>query len=668
MRSTFFALFLLTQVSLPALAGSNAGGTLVLHALDLAYTTDGSVYCNQAPPRECEAINPTSSGAPLQVYTVLAVFSAGNKPRLRGVEFGVSYSGVLIDDWGSCAEVEDPMSGWPASGTGTVVVWSQAQTERIVPIYWFAGYLASLTDAPSLELTPHPQNGGHFGDDHVPTHLDGIAGYGTMGFGQAGTAPCPAARVFTVRPDGTGDVPTIQDAIYLAAPGSVIELENGVYRGPGNRDIQLNDTHLTIRSKSGIPDSCVIDCEGSPSAGHRAFWLAQGESSRPSIEGIKITGGYIPDDAQSFVAGGAIHGYEGCAFVVRNCIFEDCSAKGGAGAIQGGGNFLAEDCVFRSNVARERGGGAIMWPDGSIVLRRCRFEGNHAATNGGALQAIGVPVQIEDCVFVDNSANRAGAVYVDGCSTNITGCTILANQAVTGGALYCGAGETNVTSCTLSDNRAPTVSGIYADDAAGDLGLQNSIVSFGLTGIAIRCGGKVVTARACDVYGNQGGDWPSCLAGQSQTHDNFSADPLYCDRGNHDLHLDAASPCAEEFNPIRGQVGAMPVGCGVVSVIGAPPMSTSTASITGVTPNPFTGSTRILFRLGSTPASRPAIQVFDAAGRSVRKLIPSVQSGLVGFVDWEGRNEAGDPVPAGVYFVRLDDGASESRARVVLIR
>ncbi|MFN8549109.1 MAG: hypothetical protein U0527_14355 [Candidatus Eisenbacteria bacterium] len=195
MRRVFFAFFMLTLLTSLARAGSNAGGTLVLHALDLTYTTDGSVYCNQTPPRECEAINPTSSGAPLQVYTVLAVFSAGNKPRLRGVEFGVTYSGVLIDDWGSCAEVEDAMSGWPASGTGTVVTWSQSKTERIVPVYWFAGYLSSLAGAPTLELTPHPVNGGHFGDDHVPTHLDGIAGYGLLGFGQTERTLPGSARI-----------------------------------------------------------------------------------------------------------------------------------------------------------------------------------------------------------------------------------------------------------------------------------------------------------------------------------------------------------------------------------------------------------------------------------------------------------------------------------------
>ncbi|MFN8549110.1 MAG: right-handed parallel beta-helix repeat-containing protein [Candidatus Eisenbacteria bacterium] len=195
-------------------------------------------------------------------------------------------------------------------------------------------------------------------------------------------------------------------------------------------------------------------------------------------------------------------------------LFEGCSAKGGAGAIQGGGNFVAEDCVFRANVARERGGGAIVWPDGSIVLRRCRFEGNHAATNGGAVQAIGVPVQIEDCVFVGNSASRAGAVYVDGCSTSIAGCTFIANQATTAGALHCGAGNTTVAGCTVSDNSAATVSGIYSDDAAGNLEPQNTIVSYGTTGVAIRCGGKVVTVGACDTHGNQGGDWPSRLAGQ----------------------------------------------------------------------------------------------------------------------------------------------------------
>jgi hypothetical protein len=66
-------------------------------------------------------------------------------------------------------------------------------------------------------------------------------------------------------------------------------------------------------------------------------------------------------------------------------------------------------------------------------------------------------------------------------------------------------------------------------------------------------------------------------------------------------------------------------------------------------PNPFTASTRI--PLASVPGAT-SIQVFDAAGRLVRQLRASPAEGSQ-FLDWDGRDGAGRPVPAGTYFYRM---------------
>jgi hypothetical protein len=73
----------------------------------------------------------------------------------------------------------------------------------------------------------------------------------------------------------------------------------------------------------------------------------------------------------------------------------------------------------------------------------------------------------------------------------------------------------------------------------------------------------MVSLSRCGVFGNDGGDWIGCIAGQGTINDNFSEDPLFCGEDNPDepftLHSD--SPCASENNPACGLVGARRAGC-----------------------------------------------------------------------------------------------------------
>jgi hypothetical protein len=65
----------------------------------------------------------------------------------------------------------------------------------------------------------------------------------------------------------------------------------------------------------------------------------------------------------------------------------------------------------------------------------------------------------------------------------------------------------------------------------------------------------------CDVYGNAGGDWVGYIADQAGINGNFSADPLFCDTANGDLHIFNASPCAPANNSCGVLIGALDVGC-----------------------------------------------------------------------------------------------------------
>jgi len=94
------------------------------------------------------------------------------------------------------------------------------------------------------------------------------------------------------------------------------------------------------------------------------------------------------------------------------------------------------------------------------------------------------------------------------------------------------------------------------------LDVHNSIVAFGLLGPGVGCGSAVTpTLTCCDIYGNEGGDWVDCIADQYGVNGNICEDPLFCDPENGDFTIRGDSPCAPDYNPECGLIGAWPVGC-----------------------------------------------------------------------------------------------------------
>jgi hypothetical protein len=59
------------------------------------------------------------------------------------------------------------------------------------------------------------------------------------------------------------------------------------------------------------------------------------------------------------------------------------------------------------------------------------------------------------------------------------------------------------------------------------------------------------------------------------------------------------------------------------------------------------------------------IRVHDVTGRTVRQL--ALGAGWSGSVQWDGRDEGGDLVPAGLYFARLKGGSLHAQTRIVLL-
>ena len=184
------------------------------------------------------------------------------------------------------------------------------------------------------------------------------------------------------------------------------------------------------------------------------------------------------------------------------------------------------DCEFSGCVVTDGGGAMSVAAGCEPVITRCRFSGNSSDFLGGAVWIGDAAPQFFECVFDGNTAASGGAMAVLGGAALLAGCTVTQN------------GPDGVL-CVESD-----------------LTLTNTIIAENSPGLAVSCTEDCWASLACcDIWGN-GGDWEGCIADQAGLRNNFSADPLFCDRMGGDFRILAISPCAAGDGPC-GRVGAL---------------------------------------------------------------------------------------------------------------
>ncbi|NHZ87289.1 MAG: T9SS type A sorting domain-containing protein [Planctomycetia bacterium] len=83
-------------------------------------------------------------------------------------------------------------------------------------------------------------------------------------------------------------------------------------------------------------------------------------------------------------------------------------------------------------------------------------------------------------------------------------------------------------------------------------------------------------------------------------------------------------------------------------------------------PNPFNPSTTITFDLSED--TNVKISIYDMTGRLIRQLVNQTMTVGSKTINWDGKDEAGNPVSGSVYFYNLQTGDYSQTKKMVLMK
>jgi hypothetical protein len=294
---------------------------------------------------------------------------------------------------------------------------------------------------------------------------------------------------------------------------------------------------------------------------------AGGTNAASLLDGFIIEGGFA-DGAGAAGDGGGMYN-SGGSLVVNNCVFRENLARARGGAVANVGAAAGpafSNCLFQGNQAFV--GGAVFNAGVNAHFAVCGFSGNLAgvledgvlpglpAAQGGAMHCeAGGNVVVSRSIFSDNRAvDRGGALSLEGTSPRVSNCLFLRNQAGepdvsagNGGAVAATGGSSpTFVNCTIWLNSA-SCGGAFLVEGGTPVVINSIVWENGGTPICLSDDGESdLQARFSDIqmFAAAGNPvWPG--------PGNINADPQFaipCCGTQVDAHLCEFSPCLEAGN------------------------------------------------------------------------------------------------------------------------
>lgn len=443
-----------------------------------------------------------------------------------------------------------------------------------------------------------------------------------------------------IKPDGSGDAPTIQAGIILASAGDTVLVEQGTYCEYG---ISLG-SGICLRSETGEADCAIIDAQHIDRV-MRCYSV----NSQTAVEGFTLTNGIAED-------GGGLYCVDESSPTFSNCLFIDNSASW-----DGGGVYCSDwsyltliDCTIKGNSAYNGGSGILcrqyssikligctltqndhhgLWcHSSSAEISDCTFSDNLAYVGGGAsFRNTTGTVSINSCAFADNTGEwRGGGVSLYNCTATVTDCDFSGNITEgQGGGVYCIEADVTLAGCSFINNSSNRGGALFLEEA------------------------WPVPSRVFAEYIHFQGNTAAYMG-----IDGFVGD-------GSEAHLRCTNTDIDRWvTEGEGSVILDNEGCETGITDGEVPKD-GPLSVTTY-PNPFNPITRIAYT--TIRDGYVSLGVYDAVGCLVKSLVNGNKISGEHTTTWEGRDNSGAEVSAGVYFIRLEAGRQVRTRKIVLLK
>ncbi len=343
----------------------------------------------------------------------------------------------------------------------------------------------------------------------------------------------------------------------------------------------------------------------------------------------------------------------------------------------------------------EDSGGVLRFESGSAVVRGFRITGGNADRGGGA-QILGGSPEISRCLFLRNRALRRGSgINVQGTAApwihhNVVWESFDAQLSHPGDphGIQLGESATGVVEHNLIGRGDSN--GLLVGESAAVVIRHNIFFENGIDGVRGRgiCNlGDPSTVVSYNLfYGNSiaamvirdpaGGfaDLSGAAASDFDATDsiyaNFDGDPRLVSPGLLLFQLQGDSPAIDAGDPtLPGDPDGSIADLGPYyypRMVSASPVSRAALSLAPNVPNPFNPRTELRFEVRE--AGEITLDILDARGRRVRRVVRAHFEAGENRLQWDGRDGRGRAVPSGAYAVRLWSRAGVATRWITLVR
>ena len=244
---------------------------------------------------------------------------------------------------------------------------------------------------------------------------------------------------------------------------------------------------------------------------------------------VNISGGTFRNN-QTVAAGGVLFSHQGTTNITGGTFIENKANNGAVIWNTINNNLTITGGDFKNNKAGLNGG-VIFNQNGTMDISGVTFESNTADNGyGGVIKSTynssyggnGVTIKIKDCTFKKNIANgsahvsgQGGAIWSElAQECTIDNCKFIENTANVGGAFYGPQQSTNMTECTFEGNKAVTNEAGKEAKTGTAGGIGGAIYTFGADSVTKTTASKL-NLTSCTFTSNTADDSGGAIASQS---------------------------------------------------------------------------------------------------------------------------------------------------------